>query len=295
MQLQTVVLDYPINNVESVRYQIGGKPMSSLQSAELLLEEFNTRVKKNKSYSLRAFARDLKISPTFCHQVLNKSRLLSEKKAHHITHNLNWSLTRKRVFVLVVRYEAAKTVEHKCDLLTEINKVDKNVLKSYNINIDVFKHLAQWHNLAVIELCRLENFKNDPQWIAKKLNISENESLATLKRLKHLGILQEQGDALKPSYENGVIQDLPSEWIRLHHRQVISRAINAITQQHFKERILSSVTFAVNTKNLTKAGELINKFRDEMMLLLETPPLDEVYQLSVQLYRVTEKEPADTF
>ena len=46
--------------------------------------------------------------------------------------------------------------------------------------------------------------------------------------------------------------------------------------------------FAINTKKLTSAKELIRQFCDDMEDVLETGPRDEVYQFNIQLFPLSD-------
>lgn len=47
---------------------------------------------------------------------------------------------------------------------------------------------------------------------------------------------------------------------------------------------------AVNSKHLEEAKRLTQDFKDDMANLMEDGPLDDVYQLSIQLFPLTIKD-----
>ena len=83
--------------------------------------------------------------------------------------------------------------------------------------------------------------------------------------------------------------DVPSGTIRRYHKGILGLAQNRIDQVDVKEREYSSITMAINTKNLAKAKKLTQEYKEEMLELLEKGPLDEVYQLSIQLFPLSVK------
>ena len=84
--------------------------------------------------------------------------------------------------------------------------------------------------------------------------------------------------------------DIPSGTIRAYHKSILGLAQNKIETVDVKEREYSAITMAVNTKNLAKAKKLTEEFKEEMLQLLEQGNLDEVYQLSIQLFPLSIKE-----
>lgn len=263
--------------------------MATLGPVELLREELNARTLRNSSYSVRAFARDAGVSPAFCSQVLNRKRALSEDTAIQIASKLKWNTNKKKLFVLLARYESAKSAEARIELVSQINKLDHSYFKSRKIDLDVFKYLVDWHYFAILELSRTQGFRSDPSWIAQRLGVTSREVRGAIQLLVRLGFLRQENAQLIRVDENMNVGDIPSDWIRLHHSQAITRALAAVESQSFNERLLSTVTFAINPDRLPEANKLIQNFRREMMALLEQDPRQEVYQLSIQLFRLTQK------
>lgn len=60
-----------------------------------LMQELETRKGKNKSYSLRAFSRNIGVTPSFMSQILNGKRVLSLKSAATLVQKMGWSQKRK--------------------------------------------------------------------------------------------------------------------------------------------------------------------------------------------------------
>lgn len=76
---------------------------------------------------------------------------------------------------------------------------------------------------------------------------------------------------------------------REHQKQILEGAIDALENTSIEVRSQSSMTIAIDTNNLDAAKELIKNFRREMgRLLSSSSQLDEVYQLSISLYPLTE-------
>ena len=68
----------------------------------IIKEEFSKRVTRNSSYSLRAFARDLGVSPASLSCFLNQKKGISEKKATDIAGRLDLNLSKKEQFIISV-------------------------------------------------------------------------------------------------------------------------------------------------------------------------------------------------
>jgi len=140
-------------------------------------------------------------------------------------------------------------------------------------------------------LGELKNCSSDPRWIAKRLNIRVDEANEALVRLERMGIVEIKGSRFKQiSDPLKTTTDVPSSSIRRYHKGVLSLAQNKIDQVPIEKREFSTRTMAINTKYLGEAKKLVKEFKEDMTSLLEEGTPDDVYQLSIQLFPLTEKD-----
>jgi transcriptional regulator with XRE-family HTH domain len=95
-----------------------------LNYPKLLVDEFNARAANRKgTYSLRAFARDLSLSPGYLSLVLRGYRRLSLATAYRICEKLGWPQEKSRQFTLFVHLEQAKSGYERAQIQAEISKI----------------------------------------------------------------------------------------------------------------------------------------------------------------------------
>ncbi len=265
-------------------------PQPSVGFRHLLREELVERCKRNPAYSARALARDLNLSPAFLSQLLSGSRRLSEEKSHEISRALAWPSQKGRVFTVLVRYENAKTPEAKEGILRELRGLPGAQLSKHefaDLSLDYFRVISEWQHIAIAELSRVEGFRPDPRWIAQKLGIRATDADDALARLKRVGMLIDDGKGgLRKASPSVRVRDVPSEFIRAFHRQMIEKAKAALDGQDPSERDISGTTLAIDPALLPEARDLIRAFRWQLMELLESGRKCSVYQLSIQLFRL---------
>lgn len=159
--------------------------------------------------------------------------------------------------------------------------------------LELFEVISGWHHYAILELFKLKSFAPNAREISKRLAISEVEAKLALKRLKSLGLLKQdvRGRLVTTEDSSSSTQTVQtSQAHRNQQKEILEGAIEAIEKTPIENRSQSSMTLAIDTKNLDKARLLIKKFRRELCRLLsQSENLDEVYQLSVSLYPVTQK------
>jgi uncharacterized protein (TIGR02147 family) len=257
----------------------------------LLQRELLSRIQRNPRYSVRAMARDLSLSSAFLSQVLNGRRSLSEEKGVAVAARLSWTTQQSSLFLQLIRLARATSPTLRGQILAQLpeGNLREQIHRHFRLGAKRFQVVSDWYHFAILELTELRGFRADPEWIGRKLGIRPAEARDAVSRLVELGLLESRGKRLRK--KDCSIGDTPSEAIRKFHRQHLEKAGRALETQPVEERHLSGITMAVNTRQLPWAIRKIARFRREMMAGLETGPRDQVYHLSVQLYRLSEKEP----
>src|SRR5580704_5383113 len=82
--------------------------MDYLHYIDYLKEEKARRTERNPSYSLRAFARSIELSPGFLNLLLQKKRSLSFERAQEIAKKINWSIEKNHAFLELVKTQALR-------------------------------------------------------------------------------------------------------------------------------------------------------------------------------------------
>jgi len=251
----------------------------------LLIKELEQRQQKNPAYSLRAFARTLNMSPAYVSQLFTGKRILSEKKASALSQKLKWPAKRKKIFLTLLQYQKAPTKESKDYFFEQIQ--DLSELDFLELKQDQFDVVAGWHHFAIVELSDLKDFKQNPTWIAKKLDISVMQAEQALERLIRIGLLKEKEGRLQKATPHYRIQDVPSTAIVSFHQHHLESAQKALVTQAFEERDFSGTTVSVPVEKLPEIKELIREFRSKLNQYCssKTNP-DAVYHLAVQFYRL---------
>src|SRR5437868_4704723 len=131
----------------------------------LLMQELAKRQTRNSSYSLRAFARDLEIGATTLSDVLADKRSLSKTNLEKVMEKL-----------LVSPVEKEKLWGDYRENVNRPHEIDDKTL----LDEDIFRLIADWHYLAVLNLSKVKDFNGKPEWIAKRLGIKKEEAEESL-------------------------------------------------------------------------------------------------------------------
>lgn len=235
-----------------------------------LKAELEARKLKNSSYSIRAFARDLGISVTALHGVLNAERHLSRKNLALISEELQWS---------------------KAHLDWAMESTNgKSSSKNEILSDDRFRMISDWFYLPILSFIKVSKAKSTSAGISKSLGLEKGIVLTALERLTRLGLIQKingQYQRLSPNF--GTQVDVPSQAVRNYHKQVLAEAANKLDSVPVERREYLAITIPVSSAHLEKFKQHIRSFRDEFINEANTQSADEVYQLNIQLFPWTEK------
>lgn len=255
----------------------------------ILKEELATRIRQNPRYSLRAFARDLKLAPSRLSEIISGKQGLSRKAAEKVASILGYSPQEKERFCDLVESMHARSRKDR-----EVAKVR---LKKHNmpskevqLQVDAFNAIADWYHFAILELMNIDGFKSDTAWIAKRLSISEFETKLALERLARLELITFKGNKIIPATGSGLVNsDIPADSLKKHHAQLLEKAKEAIYLQSPDKRESLSWTIAIDTKMVPKAKEALNQFRNKFCTELEgAENKDGVYCLTIQFFDLLE-------
>jgi uncharacterized protein (TIGR02147 family) len=244
---------------------------------DLLKEEFLKRKSKNSSYSLRAYAKSLGISASPLSAILNGKRPVTSKMKTRLGLAIGLSLSDIEKVQTIREYE-------NIDVAPEYQQIE----------IDKFDLLSSPYNFAILELFELQDFREDPEWMAKKLKIEVFQVHDALGRLTRLGFLEENDEGRlvvsdNSTFTTSLTPGLTDESRKRFQKDILTKSLDAIDNVPIEGRDHSSVTFAINEEDLEEAKELTKKYRRDMIKLFnKRRTKTAVYQLQIGLFPLSE-------
>lgn len=229
---------------------------------ERLSNEYTKARAKNPSYSLRAFSNRLGIQVSALSEILNGKRVISKKMGKRILLGLGL-----------------------CPIESEKILTGSRVDEESNLSLDYFKAVSDWYYFAILSLAEISDFKADPEWISKRLNISKREAKSALNRLIKLEMLIEEDGVFKASgIQYKTPTDIANISLKNHTIQTLELATNSVVNDPVEKRDFSTVTMAIDPSNIDEAKRMIKSFRKRLSKKLESGNKKEVYKLAIQLF-----------
>lgn len=255
-----------------------------------LRDVLEQRISANESYSLRAFARDLKISPQMLSFVLNKKKNLSTEAGVEIASRLNLDPEQSSHFLDLIMLvhsrseEVTKLIEFRIDQRISTSKTPYS-----NLDLEVFKVIADWSHVAILDLTLTKNFNSNPKWISSRLGLSAFEVNQAIERLKKLGLLEEaeNGSLQKTDFNLSANYGIPTTALRKIAKNFLEKAIHSLEAQSLEERDITTMTMAIDPELLPEAKRRIATFRRSLCDFLEQGNRTEVYTFVPSLFRLT--------
>ena len=251
---------------------------------DILKKEFDARKRANKSYSLRAFARDLELSPSRLSEVLSNKSGLSEQSAERIARKIKLSPSEAKLFIELVnkKHGRSSKTRQEAEEYIESNS-NKN-----SISLDGFKVMSDWYYFAILSVMELDECNGTVSWIAKRLGLDgevTGSALKTLMSLDYIG--EENGKYFLLKNNLTTTHDVKSYALRNYHKQNIQRGIEALDTVDVELRDITSMTMTFEKSKMKEAKEMLKNFRRMFCQKMEEGKKEEVYSLNIQFVPLT--------
>lgn len=248
-----------------------------------LIEKYIIEKKlKSPQFSYRALSKKIGISSGALSLFLNSKRTLSPEG-----------------YDKVINYLILDPEERK-NALAAINKSFLDRLRLSDdgkpfreLRVDEFSEMKEWYVFAFLCLIQTANFEFDLFWISHRLRVSPDKIEALIELCFRLRLIKiDETNRLTRTHENLRTPDNLKdknfeESINYYHNQLIAQSQVAVSEIPRSLRDVTAVTMPANPQKLEKVRELVRKFQDDVMLLVEDGSESEVYRLCVQFYPVT--------
>ncbi|WP_413578734.1 TIGR02147 family protein [Bdellovibrio sp. HCB290] len=268
-------------------------PLEYQEYQPFLRDLFASKV-AHRNMSLRSFARIAGISHSYLSRVMNSQKTLSIGAASKISQILDMSPEEEaHLMRLVAKDQLHESSRSGQQLRARILKTQRNS-KSV-ISQDSFKAVAEWHHFAILALLNTKDFKGTAKWIGERLGIPQEVAKESFARLVKMGfIVKENGKYVVMN--NGDIQtphDVPSQAVRENHRQHLHLAALALTSQPTEQIEFQNASIPILKSDIPKAKKRLRLFMDQFIRDLEKNPGEEVYQINLQFYGLSQNPKKD--
>lgn len=259
-----------------------------------LKSEFEKRAARNRNYSLRAYARDLGMSPAALSGLLNLKKGLSEATAQDIAERLGFSKAETQAFLVSVASQHSRSPKKRKTAQEQLKKNLQRQTRQQKIESENFAQIQNWYSLSLLELMELDSCTHKIEWFTEKLQLSSIVIKNALRRLIHVGLVEFKDGKYQPlTEESTTSEDLPSDDIKNFHAEMLKKSEVALYTNPVTEREFINMTLAFPSAEIKEAQEMIRDFQAEFAERFyhqSKKKKNSVYQLSMQFFRIDQKE-----
>lgn len=238
---------------------------------------------KNPHYSLRAFSRRMGVSAGGLSMFLSGKKKCSSKLMEKIV-QLIVSDPEERMRILSgynrhIMQELKNQAEIKPSLFRKLSESE-------------FDSIRDWYHFAILYLTYTTDFRLDYPWIGSRLGIDSKTAEEAITRMVSLGILSFHPDGTLNHREETIktSDEVSNQSIKIMHRQILEKVSDG-TDLPTDIRDITSVTLPIHTQKIPKAKELIRKFHEDLIHLLGTEPMNEVYNVMIAMVPLSKRSP----
>jgi uncharacterized protein (TIGR02147 family) len=261
------------------------------QSAKrFLLDYVERRQNAESSFSIRKWAAEVGLSHALLVMLLQGKRSLTLKQVPFLSRGMRLSSPERLYFQALIQFENAQTDEEKdlCRLwLSEVNPGSTFQVRE----IDEFLAISHWVHMTILAMTELKGFRGTASEIHARLGkrVSIHEVRTALERLKALDLIAEKNGKLKCTYARVTTRDdVANRGAREYFKQVAALVPDALEKQSVEEREFQGMALSVPRSKIQLAKEMIRKFRTQFSEAMSHEPGDDVYQMNIQFFRLTE-------
>jgi uncharacterized protein (TIGR02147 family) len=263
----------------------------------LYLKDFYAfRKDSHRGYSFRAFSKAAGFtSPNILKLVIDGERNISPDAAQKFIKALGLKGPMAEYFGTLVRMNQAKTDADKEYYFNILQKLTPQA-KRRDLNAEGLRYVSNWLYPVLREMVALKDFRDDPYWIARRLNgrASITEIAAALQFLLKEGFIEKAAGRFQPKDHMVLSSDeVRSLAIRNYHRQMLDQAKESLDTLPMEEREFGALTFVLPEAALDELKYKMKLFRRELhtwaMQVTEEREGEVVVQVNAQMYPHTRK------
>lgn len=258
--------------------------MDQAKALDIIKTKLTERINKNPLYSMRAMARDLNMSPSYLCKILNGQKSLTIKRSLEFAEHLKLNSKQKKIL-----FQNSVMAQIPKELRTKIKNINGHDLDTQfeSLEQDQIQVLKDWYHLAILELTLCQHFKQDFNWIARRLGIRKIQVEDAWNRLKRLNLLvQKKGRWIKCRNFLGITFQNSNQLAQNFHATMMEKSIETMKSKRnkndFNLRSISGTTISINKNDIPEIKSMIKDFRKRLVKKFSKKP-NAVYHLAVQL------------
>ena len=239
-----------------------------------LRNEFQRRMNRSKKYSLRAYARDLSLSPSTLSRILRNERPLPKKLITPIMEALGLKNGIRRRFL-----ESCHSTS---------SQKGSRLNTTHRLSVEETDFFSSWEYLCVLRLFDAPDFSFDTAHVAQSLGVTKKKAAQIIDSLLSRGFVTLVNDRYQRTYNHLVMDD---EAMQAHARYLAKR----LRQKPLRDAIKGTIdqtmtTFYATFEDMEKLKKLLRQVESKARDRSVGKSGGEVYELFIQVHQRTRRK-----
>ncbi len=258
-----------------------------------LRDAYTDLKQRQRGFSYRWFAQRAGMSsPNFLKLVIDGARNLTARSADRFADALGLNTQESAFFRELVAFGQAGTAAEKNEHYDRIGAYRRHRAVK-RLERSAFEYLSKWYYPAIRELVSCNGFREDPDWIASRLQpaITPKQAKRAVELLLRLGFLQrdDRGRLVHGEALLSTGPEVRSLAVGNFHRQMMTRAAESIETVPPDKREVSGTTVALSAEAFEMFKAKIQQLRAELLeLSAEESSPTRVVQFNFQAFPLAE-------
>lgn len=239
--------------------------------------ELERRKEKNTRYSLRAYAKHLKMEPSLLSKIIRGKVVPSSRTVAKLVSS--FGIDEEKKASLLKKYKSDKD-----DKTFKYQQGKSSFLKVKSSDESIF---GSWNELVVFSTLGLKQ-KSTLEDISRRLDVSISELDNILFQLKKKGLIDKEGHffSLRVNQIADEVPVISNELKKDIQKKFLAEAIKKIDEVDIEDRLNGTLTFPLDKKLLPKVKQKIANFMAELngVSTSKSTRVTDVYNLTLALY-----------
>jgi uncharacterized protein (TIGR02147 family) len=254
---------------------------------------------QNPKFSYRYFNMRAGLkSPSHVHMIMEGKANVGRKSAYRLCKGLGLSEKEARFFEKLINFTQAKTHQDKDAFYNELRKCyppkEPGMLGEAH-----YKLFEQWYYPVILEMTRLQHFREIPSWISRKLKprVPEHKVKKALQELESMGLLERTAAGTLVQSQASFVTPEAVESLAVinFNQQIAQHAASAVRDDAVSRKEFSTITAAMSDQKFAQVKAKLQQYRDELLDFIEaddndTDPKISVSHINLQLFQLTREK-----
>lgn len=247
---------------------------------------------RSTGFSLRAFSKRAQLrSSNYLKLVMDGQRNLTQEMAPRFAEACTLRGQKVEYFCSLVVFNQAKKATDRDRAFSRLSRF-KRYRAVHRLDAAQANYHAHWYMPAIRELVVRRDFREDPQWVARRLmpSITPRDAERALRVLLELELLARDASGRLVQVDSLVqtAERPKSDHVQRYHCAMMERAAESIHTVPHQQRQIESITLCLSEARMRDLKARVESFCDEVLQEFQADAdSSRVVQLNVQMFPLT--------